>query len=154
MNKIAGVKAPDYRTLFEQCQPWRNPDGHDKDALWMLHEFDRIDKHRVVTPVFMVALKATGQVRVTYPSDEAAKHADATPPMLKSPPQAPVKDGAEVFRITTASPFVGVEMNSEIILGVSLQYGDRPYRGGVRFLLNEMAKRARGIAEQFRDAGL
>jgi hypothetical protein len=154
LYKISGVADPNHRALFEKCQPWRNPDGHDKDALWMLHEFDRIDKHRVVTPVFTVALKATGQVLVTYENEEAAQQADAAPPILKSPPQAPVEDGAEVLRILTPSPFVEMQMNSRVDLGVSLQYGDRPYRGGVHFLLTKMAQRARGIAEQFRDIGL
>jgi hypothetical protein len=152
LNKISGVKDPGYRTLFKECQPWRNPDGHDKDALWMLHELDRIDKHRVVTPILTVPLRAAGQVLVTYQSKEAAEN--ATPPIFSSPPQAPLEDGAEVVRVRTASPFVEMEMNTQTTLGVSLEYGDRPYRGGVSFLLSKMAKRARGIVEQFRDAGL
>jgi len=156
LSKIKGVTEPRYRAIFEKCQPWCNPDGHDRDALWMLHEFDRIDKHRVVTPVVMVPLRSTGQIRVTYPTEEAANAADSTPPLMVTQPQTPVQEGTEIFRVITPSPFVEMEMDSDFNLGVSLEYGDaaRPHRGGFSFLLKKMAKRARGIAKEFRDAGL
>ena len=152
LNKISGVKDASHRALFKGCQPWQNPKGHDTDALWMLHEFDRIDKHRVVTPILTVPLQATGEIRVTYASEETAE--SSKPPIFKSFHIAPVEDGAEVFRVVSPTPVVQMEVSSLAILGVSLAYGPGPRYGGVNFLLRKMAKRARGIAEQFRDAGL
>jgi hypothetical protein len=153
LNKISGIMNPVHRALIKECQPWRNPDGYERDDLWILHEFDRVDKHRVVTPILFVPLNMKGKVLVTYETEEAAK--DAAPPLIVTPPQAPIYDGAEVFRIVTSQPFVDMQVDNRVIIGVALEYGDAStYRGGSNFILSKLAKRAREVAEQFRDAGL
>jgi hypothetical protein len=155
-NKIVGITDPRHRTLMEEFQPWHNPNGYEGDELWILHEFNRIDKHRVLTPILFVPLKVKGITRVTYATPEEAE--DASPPLIVAPPQRSLYNGAEVFRVICSLPFVDMEMNTHLDVGIALEYGDARlgniYRGGTNFVLTKLAKRVRGIAEQFRDTGI
>ena len=150
LHKIRGIKDPVHRALIEAAQPHAPGNGMENDYLWILHEFDREDKHRVLTPILFVPINMSMKVLVTYESDAAAE--SSTTPIISVPPYEPLHDGAEIFSVTTSAPFVDMQVQSDIFLGVALRYAD--FRGGSNFMLRKMVERTRGIAEQFRDAGL
>lgn len=52
-KKIAGVRADAVKAI-RQMQPYNNPEPH-LDPLWLVHELDRIDKHRLLLSTVAVA---------------------------------------------------------------------------------------------------
>ena len=50
LDKIQGVTDLDARAVIRNLQPYKAPEPH-RHPLWILHELDRVDKHRALHPV-------------------------------------------------------------------------------------------------------
>jgi hypothetical protein len=50
-RKIKGITSPSARKIIKDIQPYQTADPLD-DLLWIVHDMDRIDKHRELTFVF------------------------------------------------------------------------------------------------------
>jgi hypothetical protein len=50
-RRIKGITSPSARKIIKEIQPYQRPDPLD-DPLWIVHDMDRIDKHRELVFVF------------------------------------------------------------------------------------------------------
>lgn len=50
-GKVKGITSPSARKIIKDIQPYQRPDPLD-DLLWIVHDMDRIDKHRELVFVF------------------------------------------------------------------------------------------------------
>lgn len=146
LSQIDSVKSPDVRAIIERTQPWQRPERPELDHLWVVHEFDREDKHRLVTPVFMVPRHINTGLAITYSSHEAA--ARALPPMVMAQNQ-PLEDGAEFLTVYTPTPPEKVEMEHEVDFGIGIGLGDQV--GGITGTLGNLCKHVRRVVEEILD---
>jgi hypothetical protein len=63
------------------------------------------------------------------------------------------KKRAEAFSIVCPKPFIDMKMKAHLQIGIGLALDDASL-GGTNSALRNIAKGARRVAEQFRDAGL
>ena len=145
LYKIRGIKNDVVRALIQGAQPWQRREGPEHHMLWMLHELDIQDKHRLITPVALVpkAMRAdltveffgrgvTGQIHVSGKG------------------RIPLEDHALVMTVTTPEPAKRVEMNAALTLAVGFRVAGIDV--GITGLLSELCQYVRGLVEQIRDA--
>jgi hypothetical protein len=142
-SQIDSVKDADVRAIVERAQPWQRSDRPDFDHLWVVHEFDREDKHRVITPILIVPRQLNTAIQVRYIDEEVA--ASALPPVLEAKNQ-PLVDGAEFLTVYTPTPPVEVKMQNRFEFGIGVALDDQV--GGITGTLGELCKHVRGIVEE------
>jgi hypothetical protein len=144
--KIRGIESAETRDLICRYQPWHNPKGADQDSLWLIHEFDRMDKHQVLTPVGIVPREIAAQIAVEYATEEIATQAG--PPVIIAPPFA-LKEGTEAFSLHFIAPYERVKMQANFTLGIALEY--RGNVGGVTGILGNLCQHARRVVKELGD---
>lgn len=144
--KIRGVESSELRDLIERYQPWQNPNGVNTDSLWLVHEFDRMDKHQVLTPVGVVPREFATQIVIEYESPDLA--ARSGPPTVITQP-FDLKEGAEAFSLHFIAPFERIHMDLRFTLGIALEYGGNT--GGLTGTLGNLYQHTRRIVEEARD---
>lgn len=146
LTQIDSVKDPGVRAIIERVQPWQREDRPDFDHLWWVHEFDRIDKHRVITPVLLVPRDITTDLAIEYASPNEARN--ALPPLFRVRNE-PLEDGAEFLVVYTPTPPKKVQMKHSFALGVGITMSNEV--GGITGTLGELCKHVRGIVEEILD---
>jgi hypothetical protein len=154
-RKIAGIKDPAIRTLIEESQPWkrtseesdRDPRGPaDRNPLWILHELDRVDKHRFPVPILLA------RPRIENPDlafEIGFSDAPGDNPSVVFSDQ-PIENCAVALTVYTAQPTVDVNPQLyRLKLGVAATVDDKT--GDLILTLRELCKYTRWIVEGFRD---
>jgi hypothetical protein len=142
-RKFDGVQDPEVLGVVERVQPWqRGPDAKD-DHLWIVHELDRIDKHRTLTVVPMVPRT------VDFEGTFHGVGEDAAPPAVVGEGR-PLKKDAVFLTFYSPTPPEKVEMNLRIGIGIGLEW-DGVVRGGVTGTLNNLCAYVRQVVEELRE---
>lgn len=144
LYKIRGIKNDAVRTLIEEAQPWKHPTRSKEHLLWLVHQLDIQDKHRLITPVALVPrdLRASLIVELFREVKE--------PLNIEGPMWVPLEDHALVLTVRTPKPAKRVEMNAAISLGVGVRVGTVDI--GIQAVLGESCQAARRLIEKIRDA--
>jgi len=95
--KIRGITNQEVRSVIEAAQPFSRGDGREH-PLWVLHQLDIQDKHRLLTPVASVPLNAETKATVSWPGE--GQH-DVE---MSAPIWIPFSDRMEVVTIRTTEP--------------------------------------------------
>jgi hypothetical protein len=149
LYKIRGVKSDAVRAIIEREQPFqltrteRAVDHH----LWVIHELDNQDKHRLLIPV------GTRTMSVNF--DVRAKYIDTPPPdrppiTLTGPESFPLENHAHVLTIRLPYPAARVEMQGAVGFGIGISLGDRS--GSIPEVLGNLCQYSRGLLKELRDA--
>lgn len=147
LHKIRGIKRAEARDVICRYQPWRNANGADQDSLWLIHEFDRMDKHQVITPVGIIPRNVNLGLVIEYASEEIA--AAAGPPTVVTQPFA-LKENAEVLSLHFLKPFEGVKMQAHFAFGIAIEY--RGNAAGITGTLRNLCQHARRVIEELGNA--
>jgi hypothetical protein len=142
--KYRGVRNSTVRTLIEGAQPWQRPDRPKYHLLWMLHELDIQDKHRLLTPIAMVPRELRANLTVEL-FQEVREQTHVSGPM-----SVPLQDHALILTVTTPKPAKRVKVNASVSLAIGVRVGDTDM--GVQAVLGESCQATRGLIEQIRDA--
>lgn len=146
LSQIDSVKDPDVRTIIERVQPWQHSQSPEQDSLWVVHEFNREDKHQVITDVLFMPLSGESSLAIRYADDATAR--TALPPLMVGK-NAPLEDGAEFFTVYTPTPPVKVQMQHTFTFGIGISMSGQT--GGLTGTLGELCKHVRGIVEEILD---
>jgi hypothetical protein len=141
--KMSGIRNEAVRRAIEQVQPWSCAKPPEHDPLWVIHEFNNADKHRVITPVLLVPRTLETSISLEY-ADEATA-GDSVPPAIEYW-DGPIEDGRRVFTIHTPSRPEKVAMSHGVTLGVAISLGDRT--GGITGTLGSLCSHVRGVVER------
>lgn len=144
LHKIRGIERAEAREIIKRYQPWGNPNGFDQDSLWLIHEFDRMDKHQVLTPVGILLREMNLDMVIEY-----AEGGIVGVPVI-SGESFQLKQGAEAFTMHFPSPFKRVQVKAGLTLGIGIEYGGRA--GGITGTLGNLSKHARRVVEELGDA--
>lgn len=101
--------SPAAQAEIERSQPYHG-ELPDDEPLWLIREFNRLDKHRHVNVVLALGM-GSQWVDTGLPYGESTR------------PLGPLEDGAELARFTFAEPQPDVDMDFRPMISVSL--GDR-----------------------------
>lgn len=145
LYKIRGVKNDVVRALIERTQPWKNEERPEDHPLWVIHQLDIQDKHRLLTPVASVPRAMDVDVHIEY--FQAGTH---PPSALSAPEWVPFEDHAEVLTLETGEPAKRVEMKGAFQFGISIPINDKGWP--VIRTLREACRYTRGMVEQIGDA--
>lgn len=102
---------PAAQTEIERSQPYCRPPASE-DHLWLLHDFNRVDKHRAV---HVVPATSHGSQHTPYIGVEERFH-----------PLGPFEDGTELARFIFPSPQPDMDVNFRPMFSVSLRDGPVP----------------------------
>jgi hypothetical protein len=145
LYKISGITNPDVRALIEGAQPWKRRQRPSDHALWLLHDLNRKDKHRLLTPVGII------------PTDIDFRHLaigtlrpHTTAPHLSGRAPVPLQRRALLFTLTSGVPMVEVRMNYQFTMEIALSRRDRVYP--LLAALEDVRQTTRRLIEQIRDA--
>lgn len=144
LYKIRGIRNEAVRTLIERAQPWQDPVSPEKHALWVVHQLDIQDKHRMLTPVASVPRVADLNVQVTY-FDEGEHVAT-----LHGKGWVPFDKKAEAFTVSTGEPASKVDVKIGYQIGVNLLVDGNEF--AVQGALRKVSDYTRLVVEQIRDA--
>lgn len=142
LSKIRGIDNPAIRSLIEKAQPWQHVERPRYHLLWMVHELDVQDKHRLLTPVAMFPKDLRGKVRVTSPGqgDESVQ--------VTGPAVVTLDDHALVMTVRTPRPATRAEVNASVTLGIGVRVGETDM--GVTAVLGESIRVIRTLIEQIK----
>ncbi len=141
--KIRGITNEDVRSVIEEAQPFTRGDGPDH-PLWVLHQLDIQDKHRLPTPVASVPLSGETKVTVSW-SDEEER-----PVELSAPKWIPFSHRMEVLTVRTIRPAEKVQIAATFKYSIDLLVEDTP-RSVQRTLIG-ISTYTQGLVEAIRDA--
>jgi hypothetical protein len=149
--KIRGITKPHIRTLVDESQPWkrtaeesdRQPlfDSPDLNPLWLVHEADREDKHRIIVPTLVSPKSLVSEIAIMGEG--------VLPDMIPTESEL-IEDGAVVLTVLSEVP---VEMHLQVHeaqFGASVTIDKKT--GGLLLTLDELCKYTRWIVQGFRDA--
>ena len=108
------------RTAVENLKPYKG----GSDDLWRIHTLHIIDTHRMV--VLAGASYQKVPFQMTWPEKRGRPEVEAPPFMLRpADRQFPLKDGAEIFRVTAAArDSFRRYMQSDFLFGFLIAFGD------------------------------
>lgn len=143
LYKIRGITNQEVRSVIEAAQPFSRGDGR-AHPLWVLHQLDIQDKHRLLTPVASVPLNAEMKATVSW-ADEGQHDVEMSAPIW-----IPFPDRMEVVTIHTAKPAEKVQVGATFTYSVNLLVEDRPR--SVQKTLRGLSTYTQGVVEAIRNA--
>lgn len=145
LYKVRGVKHDVVRALIERAQPWKDLERPERHPLWVLHQLDIQDKHRLLTPVAVVPRDTNLGIHIDY--FDAGDH-----PLVEvsGPEWVPFKNHAEVVTLHVGEPVKRVKMDLTFTFGVGLLVGESSHPALTT--LRKASKYTRGLIEEVRDA--
>jgi len=144
LYKIRGIQNLTVRALIEGAQPWRYPERPKHHWLWIVHELDIQDKHRLITPVLMIPKGVRGGMQAEFvDGGTGLVH-------VKAHGRVPLEDHALVITVSTPKPAKWVEMKTSVDLAIGVEAADTTF--GITAVLGEPCKTVRTLIEQIRDA--
>jgi hypothetical protein len=143
LRQIAALDSK-HQARIERLQPYHLANGGQESALYLLHEINNADKHRL--------LQAIGGKAAGYMIGGVWGDPDTPAPDYEIWPRAVFEDDAKVGR--TAATDVQthrVQIDQGIIPYISFWQGCEPVKGlGVTYTLGRIAKKVSEIVENFR----
>ena len=141
--KIRGITNENVRSIIEAAQPFSRGDGPEH-PLWVLHQLDIQDKHRLLTPVASVPLNAETEGTVSWP-DEGEHQVEMSAPIW-----IPFSDRMEVLTVRTIQPAEKVQVGATFTYSINLLVEDTPR--SVQKTLLGLSTYTQGVVEAIRDA--
>jgi len=147
-TKLGGITNTAVRAVITAAQPWNVAELAEYHSLWVIHELDRVDKHRTLTVVPVVPRWVDYEIVLDYGSAEA--DAAALPAYVVSNNAREVIDNALLFTVYTPSRPIHMEMEYGVQLGIGIEHMGR-VDGGLTGTFGNLCKYTRRIVEQLRD---
>lgn len=120
-RKILDGISPEALKLIEESQPYHCQSGYESSRNWVLHDLDRIDKHRLL--VVISAYATTMQLKVGYRAETTSPTTTPTIVRLKKPERL-VKaslTGEEIFRVELKEPDSNLILSADPIVIVAFE---------------------------------
>jgi hypothetical protein len=145
LYKVRGVRHDVVRTIIERAQPWNDQGRPDTHPLWVLHQLDIQDKHRLLTPVAVVPRGTNLGINIEY--FEVGDHPVVE---VSGPEWVPFKNHAEIVTLHVGERAKRVKMDVTFTFSIGLLVGDssRP----LLTTLRKASEYTRGLIEEIRDA--
>ncbi len=139
-RKIRGIEDPRVRGIIDDVQPWQRGDDAISDPLWVLHEWNNTDKHRVVMPVLVAPADLEARILVETDNPFAA----AMPVDVDS--EFDEETGEITMYVYTVDDTQRIGISQTVRVGVGIRYEGEVADLGA--LLPGMAEQVRTVVDR------
>lgn len=143
LYKLGGINHGLVWAVIEAAQPWRRKQRPSDDPLWLVHDLNRKDKHRLLTPVGLFPTDLNAALVIRWVVPPTGGHVRGRVPI-------PLKNNALFCTIYSHTPIRDVVVNLNVAAEIRLRRRDRSW--GVTAALREACDHTRGLVEEIRDA--